>query len=47
LGGAEYEIGIEAPHPSLCDTLSPRGEGEVSNEGIRAWTITKDKISKI
>ena len=21
-----------APHPSLCDTLSPRGEGEVSNK---------------
>ena len=23
---------IGAPHPSLCDTLSPKGEGEVSNE---------------
>ena len=31
-----------APHPSLCDTLSPRGEGEVS---ISNYIFLRTKVT--
>ena len=41
----KYNYSTTASHLSLCDTLSPRGEGEVSSETLKGISYKRKKVT--